>query len=103
MGATMASVPTPEQPLQLQSSLKIEDCASQLVIQESNRTYLGTYKRWIWGSVIALCCLAPAVAFLGAHSEPASGHGKVRSGRELDRDRYHLRIGEQVLQRCGLL
>jgi hypothetical protein len=43
---------------------------------ESNRAYLGTYKRWIWGSVIALCCLATAVAFIGAHREPTSGHSK---------------------------
>jgi len=35
----------------------------------------------MWGSVIALCCLAPAVAFLGAHGESASSHGKAQSGR----------------------
>jgi len=82
--AMMASIPTPEQQYtdgkNLENFLKIEDGASQPVNRmESNRAYFGTYKRWMWGSVIALCCLAPAVAFIGAHSEPAFGHGKVHS------------------------
>jgi len=64
----------------LENFLKIEDGSSQLVNRmESNRTCLGRYKRWIWGSVIALCCLAAAVAFIGTHREPTSGHGKDHS------------------------
>jgi hypothetical protein len=79
-----ASVPKSQQQSadgrNLENFLKIEDGSSQLVNRmESNRTCLGRYKRWIWGSVIALCCLAAAVAFIGTHREPTSGHGKDHS------------------------
>jgi hypothetical protein len=59
--------------------LATEDSAAVSVehtkVTDTKRIYLGTYKRWIWGSILALCCLAPMAAFIRASGQQAA-HGK---------------------------
>jgi thioredoxin 1 len=54
--------------------------------KESNRVYLGKYKRWIWGSIVVLCCLVLAAASIRAYVQPGhlsnsniNMHGKAES------------------------
>jgi hypothetical protein len=55
----------------MENFLKIEEGVSPTELRNpSNRTYLGTYKRWMWGSVIALCFIFPAVALLRSQATP---------------------------------
>jgi hypothetical protein len=55
----------------MENFLKIEEGVSPTELRNpSNRTYLGTYKRWMVGSVIALCFIFPAVALLRSQATP---------------------------------
>jgi hypothetical protein len=53
--------------------LKIEEGVSPTVSDEhrnpSSRSYLGTNRRWMWGLVVALCCIFPVAALLRSHTQ----------------------------------
>jgi len=59
--------------------LQTEDSLAAFVVHttDTKRIYLGTYKRLIWGSILALCCLAPVAAFIRANGQhTAAGPSK---------------------------
>lgn len=49
--------------------LQTEDSSAVSVehTKDTKRIYLGSYKRVIGGSILALCCLAPVAVFIGQH------------------------------------
>jgi len=51
--------------------LQTEDSSTVSAVhgQDTKRMYLGTYKRLIWASILALCVLVPAAAFIRSHGQ----------------------------------
>jgi len=67
--------------------LQTEDSSTVSAVHahDTKRINFGTYKRLVWGSILALCCLAPVAAFIMGHGQHTSA-GQSRAESQISDD-----------------